>query len=148
MIERARQGGITLTIPELKVSLPTIRGDRRRLLQILLNLLTNAVKFTPSGGTVAVRAELTAGGECLIAVADTGIGIPEADLVRVFEPFVQSNRSAHQQGEGTGLGLAICRNLIELHQGRIVIDSGVGKGTEVRVLLPAARVIRSPQTLT
>ena len=143
--ERARQGGVTLATPETGTHLPTIRGDRRRLLQILLNLLTNAVKFTLSGGKVSVRAELTAGGECIIAVTDTGIGIPAVDLARVFEPFVQSNRSAHHQSEGTGLGLAICRSLIELHQGRIAIDSVVGKGTEVRVFLPAARVIKSPQ---
>lgn len=147
VIERARQGGVTLTTPGAGASLPNIRGDRRRMLQILLNLLTNAIKFTLSGGSVAVRAELTASGECVIAVTDTGIGIPETDLTRVFEPFVQSNRSAQHQGEGTGLGLAICRSLIELHQGRIVIDSVVGKGTEVRVILPASRVIKSPQTL-
>lgn len=144
---RARQSGIVLTLPTAG-DLPVIRGDRRRLLQILVNLLTNAVKFTPAGGTVSVAAEIAGSGECVITVADTGIGIPEADLLRVFEPFVQSNRSSHQKGEGTGLGLAICRNLIELHQGRITIDSMVGKGTQVRVFLPPVRVLRPEHVAT
>lgn len=140
--ERARQGEVALQINS-SPDLPNIRGDRRRLLQVLLNLLTNAVKFTPPGGSVSVTTAIGDDGAFSLAVADTGIGIPEQDLARVFEPFVQANRSSQHQREGTGLGLAICRSLIELHQGRIAIESEVGAGTIVRVTLPAARVDRS-----
>lgn len=137
--ERARQGEVTLHLPT-DTRLPRIFGDGRRLLQVLLNLLTNAVKFTPAGGQVRIETHVTPLGEFSFAVSDTGIGIPEADLARVFEPFVQSNRSSHHQREGTGLGLAICRSLIEQHQGRITIESTLGSGTTIRVYLPAKRV--------
>jgi PAS domain S-box-containing protein len=137
--ERARHGEVRLSTA-LPSDLPPIRGDRRRLLQVVLNLLTNAVKFTRPGGNVKVAAEIATVGDFVLTVADTGIGIPEPDIGRVFEPFVQSNRSSLHQREGTGLGLAICRSLIEQHQGRIAIDSKVGEGTSVRVILPAARV--------
>jgi PAS domain S-box-containing protein len=137
--ERARQSAIALKI-ETSPDLPAIRGDQRRLLQIVLNLLTNAVKFTPAGGTVTVATALGKDGSFTLSVADTGIGIPAEDLPRVFEPFVQANRSSQHQREGTGLGLAICRSLIELHQGRIAIESEQGKGTTVRITLPPQRV--------
>jgi signal transduction histidine kinase len=76
-----------------------------------------------------------------LSVADTGIGISEKDIERVFEPFVQVNRNAHPQQEGAGLGLAICKNLIELHQGRIEVSSKPQRGTTVRVILPASRLM-------
>ncbi len=141
MVEtRARKGDIGISV-DLAPDLPLIRGDYRRILQIVLNLLTNAVKFTPPGGSITVKAAQELDGATCLTVADTGIGIPAKDIERVFEPFVQVNRSAFHQQEGTGLGLAICRNLIELHQGRIDIFSRPGQGTEVRVTLPAARAI-------
>jgi signal transduction histidine kinase len=77
----------------------------------------------------------------VLSVADTGIGISEKDIERVFEPFVQVNRSAHPQQEGAGLGLSICKNLIELHQGRIEVSSRQGRGTTIRVVLPDSRLI-------
>jgi signal transduction histidine kinase len=136
---RAAKANVELAL-EIPADLPRVRGDYRRLLQIVLNLLTNAVKFTPAGGRVSVGAWREPEGLTL-TVADTGIGIPERDLANIFEPFVQVNRSAFHQQEGTGLGLAICRSLIELHQGRIEIESRPGQGTTVRVHLPEARVI-------
>ncbi|MBL8710181.1 MAG: PAS domain S-box protein [Rhodospirillaceae bacterium] len=141
MAERARQSQVTLNV-QRSGNLPILHCDRRRLLQVLLNLLSNAVKFTPSGGSVTVTMGLTDDGDFEFIVADTGIGIPPDDLSRVFEPFVQANRSAQHKGEGTGLGLAICRTLVELHQGRISIDSLLGEGTSVRVVLPAVRIVR------
>jgi PAS domain S-box-containing protein len=138
--ERAQRAGLQLKVT-LGDNLPALNADERRLTQVLLNLATNAVKFTPSGGTVTIGAALDAVGNLVLSVADTGIGIGDKDLERVFEPFVQVNRSAHPQQEGAGLGLAICKNLIELHQGRIEISSKAGRGTTVRVILPPARLI-------
>jgi PAS domain S-box-containing protein len=138
--ERAQRGGLRLKT-EIAERLPALNGDQRRITQVLLNLATNAVKFTPTGGTVTISAELDGTGNLVLAVADTGIGISDKDLEHVFEPFVQVNRSAHPQQEGAGLGLAICKNLIELHQGRIEVSSKPGRGTTVRVILPQARLI-------
>jgi PAS domain S-box-containing protein len=144
---RAAKGGIDLQL-SLPPELPRIRGDQRRLLQIVLNLLTNAVKFTPAGGKVSVSAAFEPDGRLIFGVADTGIGISATDVERIFEPFVQVNRSAFHQQEGTGLGLAICRSLVELHQGRIEITSQPGQGTHVRVLLPASRVMTPSSNLS
>ncbi|MBI2253978.1 MAG: PAS domain-containing sensor histidine kinase [Proteobacteria bacterium] len=137
---RAAKGDIALELA-LPPDLPRVRGDQRRLLQIVLNLLANAVKFTPAGGKVSVSAGCEPDGSLIFGVADTGIGISAKDIERIFEPFVQADRSAFHQQEGTGLGLAICRSLVELHQGRIEIASQPGQGTHVRVLLPPGRVI-------
>jgi PAS domain S-box-containing protein len=138
--ERAQRAGLKLKL-EVGEHLPALNADERRITQVLLNLATNAVKFTPAGGTVTITAALEPSGNLVISVADTGIGISEKDIERVFEPFVQVNRSAHPQQEGAGLGLAICKNLIELHQGRIEVSSKPQRGTTVRVILPAARLM-------
>jgi PAS domain S-box-containing protein len=138
--ERANRAGLKLRL-ELAANLPALQADERRITQVLLNLATNAVKFTPAGGTVTIGAGLEPSGNLVMSVADTGIGISEKDLERVFEPFVQVNRSAHPQQEGAGLGLAICKNLIELHHGRIEVSSKPQRGTTVRVILPAVRLM-------
>ena len=138
--ERANRAGLKLKL-ELAENLPALQADERRITQVLLNLATNAVKFTPAGGAVTIGAGVEPSGNLVMSVADTGIGIGEKDLERVFEPFVQVNRSAHPQQEGAGLGLAICKNLIELHQGRIEVSSKPQRGTTVRVILPAARLM-------
>ncbi|GAB2175808.1 PAS domain-containing sensor histidine kinase [Dongia sp. agr-C8] len=143
--ERANRAGLKLRL-DVPERLPALNADERRITQVLLNLATNAVKFTPAGGTVTVAAGVEPSGNLVISVADTGIGISEKDLERVFEPFVQVNRSAHPQQEGAGLGLSICKNLIELHQGRIEVSSKPQRGTTVRVILPASRLI--PLTAT
>ncbi|WP_395023043.1 ATP-binding protein [Dongia sp.] len=138
--ERANRAGLKLKL-EVPERLPALNADERRITQVLLNLATNAVKFTPAGGTVTVAAGVEPSGNLVMSVADSGIGISEKDLERVFEPFVQVNRSAHPQQEGAGLGLSICKNLIELHQGRIEVSSKPQRGTTVRVILPAARLM-------
>jgi PAS domain S-box-containing protein len=138
--ERAQRAGLKLKL-DLAENLPALQADERRITQVLLNLATNAVKFTPAGGTVTIGADVESSGNLVVSVADSGIGISEKDLERVFEPFVQVNRSAHPQQEGAGLGLAICKNLIELHQGRIEVSSKPQRGTTVRVILPGSRLM-------
>lgn len=118
-----------------------VRADSKLLRQILLNLLSNAVKFTPEGGRIRVEVECSNESGLVLRVADTGIGIPEDALTRVFTPFEQVNSSLSRQVEGTGLGLSITRGLVELHGGTILLESAVGKGTVVTVTLPASRVV-------
>ncbi len=123
-----------------------LRGDERRLRQILLNLLTNSVKFTPSGGSVAVRASIEHS-RLVFEVRDTGVGISEADLPVVLEPFGQVDNAFNRSGGGTGLGLPLTKKLVELHGGIFVIESVPSQGTLVRVIFPADRVIgRKPPT--
>ena len=111
-----------------------ITADELRLKQVLLNLIGNAVKFTPEGGTVTVRA-WTGGPEVIITVTDTGIGIAEADRSRIFDSFQQGTRSA-SSSEGTGLGLTLTRRIVELHGGRMWLESEVGLGSTFGLALP------------
>jgi cell cycle sensor histidine kinase DivJ len=111
-----------------------VEADSRALKQITLNLISNALKFTPSGGQVTVSLRALAGAMEL-SVADTGIGISEADLERLGRPFEQAG-DASQQAKGTGLGLSLVRAFAELHGGQMIIESAVGEGTSVTVRLP------------
>jgi signal transduction histidine kinase len=124
--ERAHRRAITLT-HNIDERLATIRGDERKVKQVLLNLLSNALKFTPEGGQIGVRAELR-DGAAEISVTDTGVGIAPEDQQAVFEEFRQVG-TASKKVEGTGLGLAISRKFIELHGGRIWVESQFGKGS-------------------
>ena len=112
-----------------------VSGDERRVRQVIFNLLSNAVKFTPQGGTVDVSA-VRVNGEVRVSVADTGPGIAPADHDRIFEEFQQTEAGAAQR-EGTGLGLALSKRLVELHGGRIWVDSELGKGSTFVFTLPA-----------
>ena len=112
----------------------TVLGDEDRLVQVVVNLLANAVRFTPVGGRVTVRL-VDAGPECEIQVEDTGVGIPTAELPHVFESY----RQAHPGKGGTGLGLAIVRGLVQAHGGRVTVESQEGKGSRFTVLLPRDR---------
>jgi signal transduction histidine kinase len=116
-----------------------LRGDERRLRQIILNLTANSVKFTPSGGQVTIDASLNAGGEFVLSVEDTGIGISTDDQQRILQPFVQVDTG--HSNEGTGLGLPLAKRLAELHGGSLDLRSNLGVGTVINVRLPAARVI-------
>jgi signal transduction histidine kinase/CheY-like chemotaxis protein len=111
-----------------------VDGDERKVKQVLFNLLSNAIKFTPAGGSVAAVAR-RAGGAVSISVSDTGIGIAPEHLERVFEDF-QQVRSPEQDQEGSGLGLALARRLIELHGGRIRVESQLGQGSVFTLTLP------------
>ncbi len=136
--EAADQKGLTL-VTEAPANLPNLWGDERAVRQILLNLLSNGVKFTPRGGTVSLTATARAGGVDLI-VSDTGIGIPDDQLDRVLKPFEQlDNRFSRTHG-GTGLGLSLVRGLVNLHGGTLVIDSTVGVGSRFTVHLPTVDI--------
>ena len=115
--------------------LPLIEADARLMKQIVLNLLSNAVKFTPRGGAVAVSAEI-ADGELVLQVADTGIGIAEADVANITKPFYQVDGSLAREHQGAGLGLALVSAYVRLHGGTLAIDSAVGRGTTVTARFP------------
>ncbi|MES1152255.1 MAG: ATP-binding protein, partial [Dongia sp.] len=137
---RAGEGAVKIGIGEFE-GLPKVWAEERALKQIVINLLSNAVKFTPRGGSVRVEGAMTGEGEARIVVRDTGIGIAPEMLPHLFLPFHQGDNSTSRRYDGTGLGLAITRRLVELHGGRIEIQSEVGQGTTVLVTLPAERLI-------
>jgi signal transduction histidine kinase len=138
---RARDAGIDLKI-RIPADLPMIWCDERKLKQMLLNLVNNAVKFTPSGGIIEISARLDDEGY-VVAVRDTGIGIAEGDLHRVLEPFVQAETTLSRRQEGTGLGLALVKSMIEIHGGRLRLESTVGNGTSAELVFPAERISAS-----
>jgi len=115
---------------------PEIEADPRAVKQILLNLTTNAIKFTPEGGMVRIVVEPKSAG-LIIHVSDTGIGISQEDIARLAQPFEQIDSQHSRQHEGTGLGLALSKSLVELHGGNFNINSVVGEGTTVTFTLPA-----------
>jgi signal transduction histidine kinase len=132
--ERAERNGITLTLavgPEVG----SIRADERKVRQVIFNLLSNAVKFTPPGGHVDVSA-CVADGMVEVAVADTGPGIAREDHEQIFEEFQQARGFSHGSREGTGLGLTLSRQFIELHGGRLWVESEQGAGSTFRFTLP------------
>jgi two-component system phosphate regulon sensor histidine kinase PhoR len=115
--------------------LPEIAADRRRIAEVLQNLLDNAVQYTQPGGRVTVKAE-SASGTVVLTVADTGIGIPEADQPRIFERFYRVDRARSREAGGTGLGLAIAKHLVEAHGGRMWVESEVGRGSQFHFAVP------------
>ena len=133
--ERAQRHGITLGL-EVAPGVGEMRADERKFKQILLNLLTNAVKFTPDGGRVDVRAQLV-DGVLEVAVSDTGIGIAKDDQAAVFEEFQQVGRHYTNKQEGTGLGLALTKRFVELHGGTLTLDSEPGQGSTFTFTLPS-----------
>jgi signal transduction histidine kinase len=122
-------------------ALPDLRADGMRLQQVLLNLLSNAVKFTPDGGRITVSGAVDASGAVRIAVSDTGIGIAAADIPKILMPFEIVESAFTRHYKGTGLGLPLAKSLIEMHGGRLSIESRPGDGTTVTVLLPPERVV-------
>ncbi len=115
--------------------IPTMLGDRSRLAQVLDNLVSNALKFTPHSGSVSVRVS-TDGDDALVEIVDTGVGIPAGEQERLFERFFRSSNATEQAIPGTGLGLTIAKTIVERHEGSITIESVEGAGTTVRVRLP------------
>ncbi|HEY6960046.1 MAG TPA: GAF domain-containing protein [Candidatus Limnocylindria bacterium] len=138
--ERAARHSIALRAV-LPNDLPEIEADERKVRQILFNLLSNAVKFTPDGGTISLHVRREAGGLCF-AVSDTGIGIAPEDQVKVFEEFRQVGRERAR--EGTGLGLTLTKRFVELHGGRIWVESETGKGSTFSFTLPLTQPSAAP----
>ena len=124
---------------EISPQTTQIFADRRAIKQILVNLLTNGIKFTPKGGEVRLTAKLADKG-VEIRVEDTGVGISKADLERLGKPFEQADGALTRAKEGTGLGLALVKSLTAMHGGEAVLDSALGVGTSVTLRLPYAAV--------
>ena len=123
------------------MSLPNIIADQRRVKQIFANLLSNAVNFTEADGEVTLAAEVTGDGELAVTVADDGIGMRQSDLETALDTFGRiRNSEAKTEEEGSGLGLPLVKGLIELHGGRLEMESRVGVGTTARVVFPKDRV--------
>jgi signal transduction histidine kinase len=136
---RAEEQDISISA-ELPDSLPWLLGDTVKLQQVIVNLLSNAVKFTPPNGRICVSGDWSDDG-IIIAVRDTGVGIPRDKLDEVLEPFKQVDSGLARRHDGAGLGLPLSKSLIELHGGTFTIDSDLGKGTTVTIELPAARLL-------
>jgi signal transduction histidine kinase len=132
---------LTLSIPD---GLPAIYADPRRLKQILYNLISNALKFTPAGGAVILEAREIPG-EVELAIHDTGIGIREQDLPRLFREFEQLSDASALSGEGTGLGLALTKKLVDLHRGAISVTSQPGHGSTFTVRMPSCAARAQPE---
>jgi signal transduction histidine kinase len=135
MRESATRRKISLRV-DLDPAIGVIDGDERRVKQVVFNLLSNALKFTPEGGHILVSARLI-DGEVQVAIRDNGTGIPREDWTRIFEPFQQSRQRPGTINGGTGLGLALSRQFIELHGGRLWVESDVGSGSTFSFSLPA-----------
>ncbi len=134
---RALERGLALSLEVEPAADIEIAADRRKLKQIMFNLVSNAVKFTPAGGAIAVRAGINCGRELAISVADNGPGIKAQDLPRLFKEFGQLDTSYTKTQEGTGLGLALTRKLVEMHGGSIsAASAGLGKGSVFTFTLP------------
>lgn len=141
--QRAEEGQLRM---ERDVSLDgsLVRADGRAVRQVLLNLLSNALKFTPAGGQVSLRATMRGDGALTLSVTDSGIGIESAALALLFEPFQQADSSITRRFGGTGLGLSISRKLMMLHDGALELHSVAGQGTTVRMIFPPVRVVTAP----
>ncbi len=144
--ERQTEAGLSLTA-ELPAKPPRLNADKRKLKQILINLIGNAIKFTPSGGMIKLSARQLPNGDLQIIVADNGIGIAMEDIERVLQPFVQADSALHRKFDGAGLGLPLSRGLARLHGGELELESTPGHGTRAIVTLPAERVMDGPQLL-
>jgi two-component system phosphate regulon sensor histidine kinase PhoR len=131
----AKARGLEIHV-DLEKNAPAIRGDGAQLGEVLQNLLDNAVQYTPSGGQIAVKARSN-GHDVVFTVADTGIGIPESDLERIFERFYRVDAARSREAGGTGLGLAIARHIVEAHGGRIWVESAIGQGSRFHFSIPS-----------
>jgi cell cycle sensor histidine kinase DivJ len=135
---KARENGIDLVTvaPE---NLPQLVGDAKAFKQIVLNLVSNAIKFTERGGTVTVAAEADRS-RLTVRVTDTGVGISAEDIKRIGDPFFQAGKTYQRRHEGTGLGLSIVKSLVALHGGEMSLQSKIDEGTTVTIMLPLSPV--------
>jgi signal transduction histidine kinase len=132
---------VHLTV-ESDADLPKIHADERKLKQIVMNLVSNAVKFTPAGGDVAVLSFVDEAGDLSIEVRDTGIGMAPEEIPKALAAFGQVDSSLARKHEGTGLGLPLVKALVEMHGGRFTLTSERGRGTSAIVTLPKTRFTR------
>jgi two-component system cell cycle sensor histidine kinase PleC len=138
LARKADAGGVTLAA-DLRAT-PRLNTDAQKLRQILLNLVSNAVKFTPSGGSVTVRLAID-GSDAVLTVADTGIGMSVEDVATALAPFGQIDSAYTRRHEGTGLGLPLARRLAELLGGSLALESAPGRGTTATVRMPTAAAV-------
>ena len=138
--DQAADAGVELTIKQSS-GLPPVRGDEVKLAQLLANVISNAVKFTKSGGKVIVTAQRSRTPGITIYVRDTGVGMSDEEIEVALRPFGQVDGTRSRWREGTGLGLPIARALVELHGGSLAIQSRPNEGTEVAIFLPAAHLV-------
>lgn len=132
----AQARGLRIVV-DLPDDVPAVRGDGAQLGEVLQNLIDNAVQYTPSGGQVDVQARAN-GHDVTFTVSDTGIGIPESDLERIFERFYRVDAARSREAGGTGLGLAIARHIVDAHGGRIWVESAVGQGSRFHFSIPTS----------
>ena len=137
----AREAQIDVQLTTGSKPLPPVRGDETKLIQVMSNLISNAIKFNRAGGRVDVCAEATRDGGVLITISDTGVGMSREEVEIAMRPFGQVDGTRTRWREGTGLGLPIARTLIELHGGALDVRSAPNQGTEVIVTLPAAHMV-------
>ena len=137
---RAKKRDITVN-EAIEAGLPRIWADERAVRQVTLNLLTNAIKFTPQGGSITVKVGWTATGGQYLSIRDTGPGIPEDEIPIVMSSFGRGSLAQKNAEEGSGLGLPIVKGLIELHGGTFTLKSKVREGTEVIIVFPPERVM-------
>jgi two-component system sensor histidine kinase VicK len=119
------------------IDIPVIMGDKDRIEQVIVNILSNAIKYTPEGGKIEIKIAKEED-SVVIKVSDTGLGIPKEDLPRLFERFYRVDKARSRMLGGTGLGLSIAKQIVEAHKGTIKIQSEYGQGTQVFISLPAA----------
>jgi len=141
--EKCRQSGLALTT-DIVENLPMINADPRRLQQILLNILSNAMKYTPSGGTVTFSLCWSSERGAIVTVRDTGIGIAPHLIATAFEPFSRIESAYSRSHDGTGLGLPLAKVMVEMHGGTLNLSSEQGSGTEATIILPASLAVSEP----
>ena len=122
-------------------------ADRDKITQVLTNLISNAIKFTPSGGKINVTVQQDGAGWIKVSVSDTGAGIAPEEASRIFEEFYQTTKPGDKKSRGVGLGLAISKKLVEMHGGRIWVQSEVEKGSDFSFTLPAEQPLENPTSV-
>ena len=144
LASRVKEKAMTIAI-EMPIGLPKLLGDRRAVNQVAINLLTNAVKFTPEGGDIMVSAKVLSDGRMDFCVTDNGPGIPEKEIRQALSAFSRGTHATKQAIDGAGLGLPIVKGLMEVHGGVLDIRSQPGEGTQVHCIFPANRVLSGPR---
>jgi len=140
-IRHAAESASVSIASRMSFSIPPVRGDETKLAQIFKNLISNAVKFTPAGGSVIAEVREQGNGGVIVSIRDTGIGMTEDEIRVALEPFGQVDSARTRWREGAGLGLTIAKSLVELHGGELLIASVKGQGTEATVTLPPAHQV-------